>query len=517
MSKFNIIFFYSGIKTASNVFDHAKAFAQYSKHSINYVDIDSLPTLLEVNQYDIAIIHHSIALLEPPSCSPLFHLLMRKGHVKKVLFLQDEYRQINKMRALINYMNIDVLYTTVPKDLIEVIYPSSLFPNLRKFHTLPGYVPNFFKKLEKVPYEKRNLDVAYRARKLPYWFGTLGYEKWKIAARFKENAQNFGLKIDISTREEDRIYGPQWIKFLQNTKAVLGTEGGASIYDFTGEIQKQSEYYQFLYPKATYKEVESKFFPCLNNKLPYNMISPRVFECAASRTLMILYEASYSGILIPWRHYVPLERDHSNMEQVVEYISNQKLWMEITERTFKEIVCSDQYSYKSFIRKFDESIGEVFSCYFSKKIENLPFHYLDSIKIKEAPPVLKIYSLKQIIKKSLKILPYSAEIIKILAKINVLLKRPYKKAFLRRNMISAFNFYRKEYVRIFQFDPLYISKEEKNSLDIFLDPESEHINRGILEYGKIYNINIKCSDSFAIPEEIRGKIFSVKGSKDIIL
>ncbi len=52
-----------------------------------------------------------------------------------------------------------------------------------------------------------------------------------------EFAKGKELKLDISAKEDDRIYGNDWHAFLQNSKAVLGTEGGATIFDFDGTLK----------------------------------------------------------------------------------------------------------------------------------------------------------------------------------------------------------------------------------------------------------------------------------------
>ena len=39
-----------------------------------------------------------------------------------------------------------------------------------------------------------------------------------------------------------------------------------------------------------------------------HVISSRVFEAIASRCLLILFKGDYSGIIKPWKHYLPLEK-----------------------------------------------------------------------------------------------------------------------------------------------------------------------------------------------------------------
>ena len=98
------------------------------------------------------------------------------------------------------------------------------------------------------------MDVGYRSRRVPAWLGELGREKWRIGERFLTDANSYGLRCDISIKEEDRIYGAKWGHFLTNCRAVLGVESGASVFDFTGEIQHRVEEEERLHPEVTFKE-----------------------------------------------------------------------------------------------------------------------------------------------------------------------------------------------------------------------------------------------------------------------
>ena len=47
----------------------------------------------------------------------------------------------------------------------------------------------------------------------------------------------------VETFEEDRIYGKKWIHFLSQSRCSLGTESGASVIDFTGQIESDVREY----------------------------------------------------------------------------------------------------------------------------------------------------------------------------------------------------------------------------------------------------------------------------------
>ena len=103
-------------------------------------------------------------------------------------------------------------------------------PELRRtVNVLTGYVAPELLTRPIVPYDRRSVDVGYRARRLPLWLGRLGMEKAAIADRFLADAPAYGLSVDISTSEEDRLYGERWLAFLGTAKAMLGVESGASV------------------------------------------------------------------------------------------------------------------------------------------------------------------------------------------------------------------------------------------------------------------------------------------------
>jgi hypothetical protein len=140
---------------------------------------------------------------------------------------------------------------------------------------------------------------------------------------------------------------------------MLGVESGASVFDFAGEIERKVRAHLRRHPDASYDELEQLYFLGHEGKIRLNQISPRCFEAAALRTLMVLYEGDYSGILKPWRHYVPLKKDHSNMAEVVSVLRDPAKIAEITERAYQEIACEHRYSYAGFVAKVDAAIDAV--------------------------------------------------------------------------------------------------------------------------------------------------------------
>lgn len=345
---------------AAMVSDHINAFPLYSKHEVIVFshlvsNNGDLPADVPLHQFDVVIVHYSIFLAIDAYLSNRTRNQLREFQGVKAIFLQDEYRFVDATVQSITEVGFNVIFTCVPEQAIEHVYPAAKLPGVARINVLTGYVAESLLHYAPIPISKRKFDVSYRGRLYPVWHGRLGLEKWRIAKRFLDDAPRFNLRCNISYIEGDRVYGAGWVKLLQQSKAVLGVESGASIFDFTGEVSSKIETLVALQDanKISYDSLREQYFADIEDTIPLAQISPRTFEAIALRTMCILYEGEYSGVLIPWRHYVPLKKDHSNMAEVVAVIRDPSRIAEIVATAYAEIALSNQYSYKSFIARVD--------------------------------------------------------------------------------------------------------------------------------------------------------------------
>lgn len=358
---------------ASTVTDHLDAFLNFSGHRVTQLSfIRHLPNLLKLERFDAIVIHYTIAI-----GYYIDHYIDRQTKEKirdfkgmKILFIQDEYRSVNAVHETLKFMGVDVLFTCLPEDEIHKVYPDETLPGVVKVNTLTGYVPKKLVNLSVPPISDRPIDVGYRTRKPPFWLGELGYEKWQIADRFCEHAAGTELRLDISYDEARRIYGRRWVEFVSHCKTMLGVESGASVFDFTGGLQKQVDAYVAKHPKATFHEVQEKFLHPYEGLIRLNQISPRCFEAAALRTVMVLFEGEYSGVLKPWAHYIPLKKDFSNFEEVLAAIRDERRLQEIADRAYGEVAKNPAYSYEAFIAQFDRIVSDAFAARNADRVSN---------------------------------------------------------------------------------------------------------------------------------------------------
>lgn len=355
----NIIIFYDQYSTHTNaVFEHLSAFANFSKHKFAYFHGVGRATKIKWDQFDVLIIHYSLRVAFDAIPDPLSDQIEKfKG--LKVLFVQDEYDFTENTRKAIKKLGTDIVYTCVPAQHIELIYPKERLQNVKFITNLTGYAPLIQKgRSEIVPIKNRKIIVGYRGRILPYWYGHLGQEKEIIARSIKNYCEQKNILSDIEWDDSKRIYGDEWPKFLASIKCTLGTESGSNLFDDDGSIRAKFQEFLAANPDSCYSAARYAVLRDVKEVEIMNQISPRIFEAIACGTALVLFEGNYSGILQPGRHYLSLKKDFSNIDEIFSIISDDEKLQEIVDRTFDEILVGNQYSYKSFIFEFDQMLSK---------------------------------------------------------------------------------------------------------------------------------------------------------------
>jgi len=347
------------------VWDHLYSFKHYVKDvDFFYCDIClRLPFFLQWVEWDGVIIHYAL-LAERFDQSYWKYLLkglkpMRKLKGAKTAIPQDEYAHIVELQELCRECGIDTVFTcALPVDY-DKIYPLEETGLKHRFTTLTGFVDeNTLEKIEKLSQEnsQRDIDIGYRARKLPYWLGRHGQIKSEIAEKTLAHPLPCHLKVDISTDPRDVFYEDEWLKFLLRSRTTLGCLGGASLFDPDGTLCKKIQAYVKNNPQASFDEVERECFPGKDFSLNLFALSPRHFECAMTKTCQILLEGNYQGVLIPGRHYIELKSDYSNLDEVILKAADADYCRKLAEATYNDLVASGKYTYRTFAQKVVDHI-----------------------------------------------------------------------------------------------------------------------------------------------------------------
>ncbi len=301
---------------------------------------------LDLNHFDAVGFHYTIHPHEAYYCSNALFNKVREYSGVKFLFLQDEYENVNLTSSAMVRMGLDILFTVVRPDLHNVAYDHRGLERVKKVTVMAGYAPAPNPSNDFVPIKERELDIFYRSRICPLSAGSLGHEKSLIAHKVKEKSKEYGLKVDISVREEDRMYGQEWIENLSNCRATLGSESGASIWDRDGGVAKALDEALGETPNATFDDLFEKVMKPHDGKLIYSSISPRIFEAAALKTPQILFPGWYNDLIEPGVHYFELKKDFSNFGDMVNTLKDTTLLSGFAENAYRDLIASGLYNEK---------------------------------------------------------------------------------------------------------------------------------------------------------------------------
>lgn len=267
----------------------------------------------------------------------------------KIALPQDDYDCSGILDEWMITWSVDRIYTVCPEHW-DVLYPKSLSRGIVKLG-YTGYISDEWIKMWKFPkdYSKRSIDVSYRASKLPPNFGSIGQLKWEIADRFLNAVgSSHNLMLDISVNPKDMIAGLKWHEFVENSRFCLATPSGSSILDPYNNIRKSVNQFLVRKPKAEFTEIEEACFPGVDRDKIFVALSPRNIEAALAETVQIATPSSYSNLMIPIEHFIPLNEDCSNIKDVMSMMRDRSLVLNIRKKC-KDSILSEYRLRRSVI------------------------------------------------------------------------------------------------------------------------------------------------------------------------
>lgn len=270
----------------------------------------------------------------------------------KLVFPQDDYHMSAVMDELFHDWNVDIIYSVIP-DRHAMLYPRASARS-RIEVVLTGYVDD--NSIGDVagfvlPFEQRRFDLGQRVTFYSPVGGRYAQLKGKLAEAAKDQALRAGLQVNISTRDEDRIYGDDWFQFLGNCRYVTGCESGVSLWDPDGAIYDRVRAFEKAHPGASFEEAEQACFPGADGRHVFNAISPRLFEAAMMKCGQILVEAPYLGVLEPHEHYIPVKPDLSDIEDAVAQMRDHAGARRRIAACYAALIATPQFRYSTLVKR----------------------------------------------------------------------------------------------------------------------------------------------------------------------
>ncbi|MEX5219329.1 MAG: hypothetical protein NW701_15990 [Nitrospira sp.] len=330
-------------------------------HRVLYFNaVNGVPNWVRHFRWDVVVFHTTFLCLR---WSHLFHKW--KWHIRwlnevnclKVAFPQDEYDHAHILDEWLFELGVHLIFTNFDETYRRTLYPL-MYERAIFRQCLTGYIDetdahDIQGSLR--DQDPRPMDIVYRASHLPYWFGSHGQLKHRIAEQVLVAAGSHGLRVDISTKSEDTIVGPAWLKFLRSGRTVIGCESGSSVLDRRGAIKAKIQQVMLANPDVTLEQIAS-FLPADWDGYRFFAVSPRHLEAVMTRTCQVLIEGAYDGILHPHIHYLPLRRDWSDLAEVLERIKNRALIRELSLRAYRDICESGRYTYRRFADEIEDAM-----------------------------------------------------------------------------------------------------------------------------------------------------------------
>ena len=285
---------------------------------------------LKFRSFDAILIMHSVfSNTNRLNKHPLLFDLLVASTTPKIFFMANEYKSMPQKMEFSKNLNISMLVTQSSSKKVHSLYKNELrceiigLPNALVNTAL--FEPHFKQ-------NERGIDIGYRSTSGPLYFGH--QERSTIAEYFIDNSIKYDLKLDVSTNDSNRFSSKQWAEFLNNCKAILGTESGYDYFETTDKTRLAVNKFVAENPNANFDTVHETFFEKYGAKIPMRVLSGRNVEAAATKTLQILFEGEYQGYLKPDIHYIPLKKDFSNFDETIKKFQDIRLVTQITNNAY---------------------------------------------------------------------------------------------------------------------------------------------------------------------------------------
>ena len=359
-----------GYGNASNIVEHARSFRRHSRFRVWEVNTHTtLPKALARYDFEAIVFHYSLFGADVPAGGDPYlgtpYYLLDEGHMEfvrtskayKLAFFQDEHTYCQARFNFCDEIGIDCVYTCLQPSEHERVWGAHTRVGTVK-STIPGYVDGSLVRAAErraIPEPERPVDVGYRARPMPIFMDT-AQEKTEVGRRFAELAAGSGLRMDIGLEEADRLYGDDWYRFIAGCRTMLGVESGVSVFDIDDQVRR--DYMRILAERGevTVEELKRGAAGELDGAIHYRTISPRHFEAAAFGVCQVLFPGRYSGAMEAGEHYIPLEKDFSNLDEVIDRIRDRALTAEIAMRARRDLIESGAYGYETMVADFDRTL-----------------------------------------------------------------------------------------------------------------------------------------------------------------
>jgi len=270
----------------------------------------------------------------------------------KVYFMANEYKHIKEKVELANRLGSKMLVSQTSNQDVLREYEKVFSGRVISFPHA-GLDPSVFSPASSK--ESRLVDLGYIAASEPYYFGH--QERKIISDYFIQHANELKLKTDINYNNESRRLNRKgFAAFLNQCKGQIGSEAGTDFFEIDGSKRAEVISYVEQHPDWDMESLDRLFFSRWT-RLPCRMISGRILEAAGTKTVQVLFKGYYNGYFKPDIHYISLNKDFSNIDDVMRRFRDKTEVTRIVETAYE--LARSEMTYEKLLDRMYEEISKL--------------------------------------------------------------------------------------------------------------------------------------------------------------
>lgn len=330
----------------------------------------------------------------------------RKGRF--LTFVANEYNNpptmigMKEKIAFFQKVRPEIIATQLPLEAGEFLYKT--LPGTKVLAAAHALNPERFHPM--VPQQERKIDLGVRSFRYSPLMGD--NDRVRMIDFFASAVFDPPMANDISTDVTQRFSANEWPVFLNECKGTISTEAGtyylerddhivtlaAQYFSSGGGVMKKmasglhgkknvrkvknlllnsplkrlvkksikglglksvtKSDLHALYEGLDFNEVHRLFFKDYPHPVSGKCISSRHFDAIGTKTVQIMFPGKFNGILAADRHYIALEKDFSNIDDVVKRFRDDSYRMKMADETWQYVM--DSHTYSTRIKELVKSI-----------------------------------------------------------------------------------------------------------------------------------------------------------------
>jgi spore maturation protein CgeB len=323
--------------------DWYEGFVNHPNLNVNIIETTNIraawKTPLLKRKYDfIVFLHSTYPTIDGTRKIPMLKRMLTGIGGVRVFFLNNEFKSWQDKLNLADYLGARFLISQLTLQDAQSVYET--WPH--QILSLPyGLNPQVYK--PQVPVSEREIDIGFRG---DYYASYVGHNDRNLLldefnAVLKKRYPNMRVDIEVGER-----YGrQQWAEFLNRCVALVGHEAGMTRVDKDENIRNFINAQEVRLDADRFRKLvdvmreTGVFDPPPSGRIA----APRNFDAMGTKTLQILLPGRYNDLFQPGTHYVELQRDMSNLDDVVEILFDEAARNTIVERAYQDGLAHHTY------------------------------------------------------------------------------------------------------------------------------------------------------------------------------